>query len=94
MKVRNINGTSQSMCKCGSWIEHWKKFSGLTTPMFCPVIGCYNYPVVGAHVQKEDASDNNWYIVPLCKEHNNQTGGSLEILNIKLVSANVAETCG
>jgi hypothetical protein len=94
MLVRNINGSSQNICACGSWLEHWKKFSGLNAPMFCPVIGCYAYAIVGAHVQKENVNDDNWYIVPLCKEHNSQTGHSLEIIDIKLVSANVAETCG
>ena len=28
MKVKNLNGTSQRTCKCGSWLKHWEKFSG------------------------------------------------------------------
>ncbi len=40
-------------------------------------------------------TDSNWYIIPLCKTHNGEKGKSLIISdNIKLVSANVSETCG
>ena len=94
MKVRNINGTSQNTCSCGSWLEHWKKFSGQTAT-YCSELKCAKKPEVGAHVQKESYSDNSWYIVPFCKDHNAQTGKSLEIVeSVKLVSANVSETCG
>ena len=24
---KNISGTSQNNCNCGSWLEHWEKFS-------------------------------------------------------------------
>jgi hypothetical protein len=49
---------------------------------------------VGAHVQKDSATDKSWYIVPLCKAHNARKGDSINILEgIKLVSANVSETC-
>ena len=95
MKVININGTSDKTCKCGSWLEHWKKFSGQSLPPFCPEVTCVQKPEVGAHVQKESTTDKSWYIVPLCKTHNAKTGQSLEISDsIKLVSANVSETCG
>jgi hypothetical protein len=51
-------------------------------------------PDVGAHVQKDNSSDNNWYIIPLCREHNKLTGKSLVINDlIQLVPANVSETC-
>ena len=50
---------------------------------------------VGAHVQKDSATDKSWYIVPLCKEHNARTGDSINIIEgINLVSANVSVTCG
>lgn len=94
MKVKNINGTSQNTCKCGSWLEHWKNFSGQSYT-YCPVEGCLKKIEVGAHVQKDSTTDRKWYIVPFCKTHNAETGGSLEISdNITLVSANVSETCG
>lgn len=95
MKVNNINGTSYDTCKCASWLDHWKKFSNDKLPQYCPVWLCFRKSEVGAHVQKDSYSDKNWYIVPLCKKHNGETGKSLEIRGtIKLASANVSETCG
>lgn len=93
MKVKNINGTSDTICKCGSWLNHWKKFSGQNTPLTCPVVGCKNTDLVGAHVQLDSYTDNNWYIYPLCNSHNVR-GGTLDVSNsFNLVRANKAETC-
>jgi hypothetical protein len=94
MKVKNINGTSKNTCRCGSWLSHWKKFSG-QSPNYCPAIGCMRTDLVGAHVQKGGWDlDQNWYICPLCNEHN-QHQGELDLSEIyRLVSANVSETCG
>lgn len=95
MIVRNINGTNDNSCKCGSWLEHWKKFSGRDLPSFCPEDKCSQKPEVGAHVQKENTTDTAWYIVPLCKSHSAETGKSLTVGSwAMLVSANVSETCG
>ena len=95
MKVSNVNGTSQSTWKCGSWLDHWRKFSGQVLPSTCPELSCVNQPEVGAHVQRDSATDRSWYIVPLCKAHNSQTGKSINILDsTRLASANVANTCG
>lgn len=94
MKIRNINGTSANACKCGSWLDHWKRFSGQAVPSFCPATGCYEKELVGAHVQKDISTDNSWYILPLCKTHN-ATGKSIEVTDAyTLVSANVSQTCG
>jgi len=94
MKVKNINGTSASTCKCGSWLDHWKKFSGQAVT-YCIVENCYERAEVGAHVQKDSTSDSSWYILPLCKKHNGETGKALNVSDsYKLVSANVRETCG
>ena len=35
MRVKNINGTSAYTCKCGSWLDHWKKFSGQSLSNYC-----------------------------------------------------------
>jgi hypothetical protein len=94
IKIHNINGTSSSTCKCGSWRKHWEKFSGKGWPSKCPVLDCKNHPEVGAHVQKDDSTNGNWYIVPLCQEHNKKTGSLSIKVSIKFVPANVAETCG
>ena len=92
MKIKNINGTSQTTCSCGSWLKHWGKFSGQIIT-YCPVKNCLDKNLVGAHVQKANSSDNKWYIYPLCNSHNQSTG-ELEVLDIfKLVSANKKETC-
>ena len=97
MKVKNINGTSDNTCKCGSWLEHWKKFGGGSVPTYCSESEstCIQKPEVGAHVQKDSSTDNSWYIIPLCNTHNSQTGKTLKVNDdVKLVSANVSETCG
>jgi hypothetical protein len=95
MEVKNINGTVQNTCKCGSWLEHWENFSGQSLPIYCSDSLCTQKPEVGAHVQKANSADDSWYIVPLCKAHNGKTGESLTIMDfIELVSANVSLTCG
>lgn len=96
MRVKNINGINADKCECGSWLEHWKEFSGnVLFPRYCPVMKCSSRIEVGAHVQIEGASDKGWYIVPLCKEHGAETGSSLEISNmVDLVSASIGDTCG
>jgi hypothetical protein len=92
MKIKNINGTSQTTCACGSWLKHWENFSGQTTS-YCPVDKCVNKDLVGAHVQKANSSDERWYIYPLCAAHN-QSKGELQVSDYyKLVSANKKETC-
>ena len=95
VKVKNINGTSSRICKCGSWLNHWRNFSGQLLHSFCSEVTCMQSSEVGAHVQKDSATDKSWYIVPLCKEHNARTGDSINIIEgINLVSANVNVTCG
>ncbi len=94
MKIRNINGTSQTTCKCGSWLKHWEKFSGQSVT-YCPISSpnCLHTDLVGAHVQKADSTDNKWYIYPLFSAHNQSTG-TLEVNeSYKFVSANKKETC-
>lgn len=95
MKVNNINGTSGHTCACGSWLEHWKKFSGRALPPYCAVSTCASRPEDGAHVQRDSVLDRHWYIVPLCRRHNLEKGRSLEITTgTVLVPANTAATCG
>jgi hypothetical protein len=95
MRVNNINGTSATTCACGSWLKHWERFSHQSLPSYCPEKTCTQKPEVGAHVQKDSSTDRGWYIVPLCKKHNGETGKSIEISDsVNPVSANVKETCG
>jgi len=95
MKASNVNGTSQITCECGSWLNHWKNFSGQALSQWCSEKSCIKAPEVGAHVQKDNSTDKAWYIVPLCKPHNGETGKSLELVgSVAFVSANVSQTCG
>ena len=92
MKVRNINGTSNNICKCGSWLKHWEKYSGNITD-YCVEINCLEKATDGAHVQKS-TGERDWYIIPLCRLHNKQQE-ELEVINtVNLVSANITKTCG
>lgn len=95
MKVRNIAGTSDNTCKCASWLDHWVKFGGGSTPNYCSEKTCLTKKnLVGAHVQKESTADNNWYIIPLCDAHNKKAA-TLEVGDsTKLAPANVSATCG
>lgn len=91
--VKNINGTSGKDCPCGSWITHYRKHAA-TVSRFCVEASCIaDSDLVGAHVQKDDPDDRNWYIIPLCKKHNAKAA-SLTIAMVSLVLANVAKTCG
>lgn len=91
MTLTNVNGTSQLSCSCGSWLEHWEKFSG-TKATYCSVTTCYNKAnLVGAHVQKQ--GDSKWYICPLCNSHNQSDDDLVVPDGTILVSANKSETC-
>jgi hypothetical protein len=91
--VKNINGKHENKCKCGSWLQHWRNFSGQTVTT-CRVSRCSRTDILGAHVQKAIDYDNIWYIVPLCNLHNNSTGSVELVEGTTLVSANVSQTCG
>lgn len=89
--VQNPNG---STCSCGTWLDHWNKFSGQTVPVHCPLLMCVERAEIGAHVRKEGGADNTTYILPLCKRHTSQPGETIVVNDyLKLVSANITETC-
>lgn len=97
IKIRNLNGTSDNECECGSWINHWANFNSSALsyiPKQCPC--CHKKvmikDIVGAHVQKE--YDNHWYIIPLCKECNSKNSDkTFEVDDIGFAWANKEETC-
>ena len=94
MKVTNINGTSDNTCTCGSWLDHWKKYSGSSVQNYCSEKSCITKPDCGAHVQKDSTTDTKWYIIPLCGKHNAKAT-SLEVVDSTIfIPANVSETCG
>jgi len=92
MRVKNINGTSQTVCSCGSWLQHWRNFSNQQATI-CRALGCGRHDLVGAHVQKDVYSDNSWYIVPFCNGHNHASGSVELVAETVLVSANKRLTC-
>lgn len=94
MKIKNVNGTSDKDCKCGTWIDHWKNFSHKSLPTTCPEVSCSDKDLVGAHVQLADSTNEKWHIIPLCKKHNGEKGKTLTVIDTALVPANKAETCG
>lgn len=93
MEVTNINGRSDDTCKCGSWLEHWRKFSWGKRPC-CSVAGCSARQAVGVLVQKVYPADGFWYVVPVCPEHSRASGTLIIDDFVPLVSADVSGTCG
>jgi hypothetical protein len=91
MLIVNLGGTSELTCVCGSWLDHWKKFSAQTVRR-CTVKKCSGSELVGAHVRL--AGTNDPAICPICKSCNNQTGFLDVEDNVVLVSAIVRQTCG
>lgn len=92
MKVKNINGTSQNECTCGSWLQHWIKFSGLQIGI-CNASGCFRSDLSGALVQKDTCYDADWYVIPFCTMHNGSTIPIELISGTILVPANKHMTC-
>ena len=93
LRVRNLNGTTQAVCSCGSWLVHWENFSGKIA-MDCSLSHCRRTATVGGRVQKASPTDKTWYIIPLCDECNQKRGRDLLIPDsIVLISADVEETC-
>ena len=89
--VKNLSGTGQLTCRCGSWIKHWENFTRQKAYL-CSATDCRTPADRGGHVIKQNSVDRQHYIVPLCVACNNRT----DTFNISatLVSANVQATCG
>jgi predicted nucleotidyltransferase len=65
MKANNINKTSQNICKCGSWLNHWKNFSGRSLPKYCPEKACMKVPEL-VHMFKKAIPQIDLGILFLC----------------------------
>jgi len=94
MLVKNIDGTSQTDCACGSLLQHWENFSGQSRPRYCTVKSCMKIDLVGALVQKADGSDDKLYVFPMCSTHSTARGPLDVSDKFNLVSADKKETCG
>jgi hypothetical protein len=93
VRVKNVEEYEQNGCRCGTWLDHWKKFSYVKIQK-CVVVGCSNIDLAGCPVIRSNPEDNNIYIIPLCKEHS-QSKEELKILpSCPFVSANLKITCG
>ena len=95
MKVKNSGGTGDKRCKYSSWLEHWKKHSGLSLPSTCVAKGCGEKPEVGGHVIKVDSNDKDKYIIPICSKHNAKSNDDpYEVeKSVKFVSAIASKIC-
>lgn len=88
---KNKVGTQYRECKCGSWRQHWIKFSNKEWPEKCSVLGCNNVPTLGAHVYNAEVSGER--IIPVCEKCNKITGEFSIKGGVTLVSANKHNTC-
>lgn len=89
--VKNLKGTSDKKCNCGSWLEHWERFTNSKTTT-CSVLGCFSNNIVGGHVQKV-GPDNTHYIIPLCQSHNMSSDEMVVSSFLSFASANKSLTC-
>lgn len=90
---KNINGTSDRQCNCGSWLKHWENATGRTA-FYCSVYGCSNFAEVGAHVHDTYGLIAGHRIVPMCRACNNRSDAFDLSAGVETVSANVSQTCG
>jgi len=93
IEVKNALGTSDENCLCGSWMQHWKNFSGKKVKI-CSVVGCKEKAEQGSHVELSDFGGGDQYIVPFCSRHNQIENRYFTVLKDVLVSADISKTCG
>jgi hypothetical protein len=81
-------------CACGTWLEHWQKYSGERLPALCSAMACPCTPAVGAVVRMTGGFNELSYIVPLCMEHGAQRGQAIELIpGARLVLATARPLC-
>ncbi len=86
--LKHIRGTGSRSCRCGTWIRHYERISGLNRRRCC-AYGCSNAATHGAHVRISRGSNNKEWIALTCQECNKP--GSVEefriVQNTLLVTA-------
>ena len=87
----NKGGTSERACRCGTWQQHWMKFSGKPWPATCSVAGCFNLVVLGGHIINPAVDGER--IVPMCDSCNQREDGFALKEGSTVVKANRAQTC-
>jgi hypothetical protein len=98
VRIKNVVGTGERTCKCGSWLKHWEKLSRKSAYL-CSVEKCTEKATAGAHITRPNAKNEDYithpYIVPMCSEHNGKHGAEYNSKpNTTFVWANVSKTCG
>ena len=79
MLVKNLEHTADRNPPSGfTSFKEFYTYRKSFWPSKCCCLGCSNAAEVGAHVKKAGTYDFRWYIVPLCRYHNNQFGQELE----------------
>lgn len=92
MSWKNKIGTADRACSCGSWKNHWIKFSKSDWPKSCVVLFCSNNPTVGAHVINVGVIGEK--IIPMCDSCNKLQETFYLKSDVIKVSANQSITCG
>jgi hypothetical protein len=88
---RNVNGSGDRTCPCGTWKKHWENFSNHSWPDKCAIKECNSKPILGAHVYHLDVSGEK--IIPACNECNQLVGKFTLKPETKFAAANTSETC-
>jgi len=88
----NKGGTTDRACNCGTWKDHWKKFSKKSWPTSCSVQGCSNPPTLGGHVINPAVTGER--IVPMCDSCNRLSSTFSLKGGITVTKANRSESCG
>jgi hypothetical protein len=92
MKVKNLNKSSSGKRGQEDWLGLWEKHAGQNA-WICSVQGCIRRPTVGGRVQKDNSTDRNWYVIPLCGPCNERHGEDLAIWDeARLMPAHDIET--
>lgn len=97
--IKNKAGSSKTSCACGSWINHWEKYSTYYHKK-CSIVGCEEDATDGAHIYRTKApaaheTNGITFIIPMCSTHNNpnNTEEMLVEAETEFVWANKSETC-
>jgi hypothetical protein len=64
--------------RLGNWIKYWENSVGEKAGI-CHNILCTSTATDGAHVQLDSASNDKWYIVPLCHSCNCKRGEHISV---------------
>ncbi len=86
-----ITSKKGASCKCGTWKEHWIKFSdALMWQSTCSIEGCNNPAEIGGVMSRFGEKD---FIVPICANCNRKTTIMTLKVGTYIANANQSETC-